>query len=93
MGALEVLLEEHEIILKAIDVLQLSVVQLENGKTVKKQFFNSFIEIMSLFADKCHHGKEEMVLFPLVKQKDILNPEVSCLFLKTIKKVGLSLLD
>lgn len=70
MDALEVLMEEHEIILRAIRILDESVSKLKNGKIVPNKFFDSFLDIMKNFADRCHHTKEETVLFPLMKQRD-----------------------
>ncbi len=70
MDALEVLMEEHEIILRAIKILDESASKLKNGKIVPSKFFDSFLDIMKNFTDRCHHTKEETVLFPLIKQKD-----------------------
>ncbi len=69
VDALEVLLEEHEIILKAIGVLDQSTVKIGNGKELPKEVFEKFLDILQKFADKCHHGKEETALFPLISQK------------------------
>ncbi len=70
MDALEVLMEEHEIILYAIDVLGESTKRFNNGKNVPMKFFEDFLEIVKNFADRCHHGKEETVLFPLIETRD-----------------------
>jgi len=70
MDVLEVLMEEHEIILYAINVLGESTARLENGKDAPKKFYDDFLEIMRNFADRCHHGKEEAVLFPLMEKRD-----------------------
>ncbi len=69
VDALEVLLEEHEIILKAIGVLDQSTVKIRNGKELPSEFFEKFLDILQKFADKCHHGKEETALFPLIGQR------------------------
>ncbi len=63
-------MEEHEIILYALRVLDQSIARLKIGKDVPKKFHDEFLEIMKNFADRCHHAKEEMVLFPMVEQRD-----------------------
>ena len=69
VDALEVLLEEHEIIMKAIGVLDQSTVKTRNGKELPSEFLEKFLDILQKFADKCHHGKEENALFPLIGQR------------------------
>jgi len=86
MGALEVLLEEHEIIEQTIEVLNKSVKNLENGKKVSPEIFKKISDIIKNFADKCHHGKEEHVLFPLIKKIDVKESKVISLLLKEHKK-------
>ena len=65
MDAFQALMEEHGIILKAIDILEQST-----KKELPEDFYLRLLEIIRNFADKCHHGKEEIALFPLIKQKD-----------------------
>jgi hemerythrin-like domain-containing protein len=86
MDALEVLTEEHEIILRAISVLEQSTAKMKDGKTVPDQFFNDFIGLIRKFADKCHHGKEETVLFPLIKQKDSTQTKSISALLEDLQK-------
>jgi len=70
MDAFEVLMEEHGIILKAIGILEQSA-----RKELPKEFYTKLLDIIRNFADRCHHGKEETALFPLVKQKDTSQSE------------------
>ncbi len=45
-----------------------------------REFYHKLLDIITNFADKCHHGKEEIVLFPLVKAKDANQSErIACL--------------
>lgn len=81
MEALEVLMEEHEIILKAISILEESANKLERGQSIPDQFFVDFLDVIKKFADKCHHGKEETVLFPLIKEKDAKQSKVIAILL------------
>jgi hemerythrin-like domain-containing protein len=68
-------MEEHAIILRAIDVLNQSTVKLKSKAELPSDFFDNFLEVIQKFADKCHHGKEEIVLFPLIKQRSCSQSE------------------
>jgi hemerythrin-like domain-containing protein len=70
MDAFEVMMEEHGIILMAIDILKQSAI-----KEMSTDFCIKLLDIIRDFADRCHHGKEEIALFPLVKQKDMSQSE------------------
>ncbi len=70
LGALEVLIEEHEIILKAVEVLKQATAKIKNKEEIPGGFYERLLDIIANFADKCHHGKEETALFPLIEQKD-----------------------
>jgi hemerythrin-like domain-containing protein len=39
------------------------------GAPVRAEVFADLVEFFRLFADKCHHGKEEDLLFPLMESK------------------------
>jgi hemerythrin-like domain-containing protein len=55
--------EEHQLILRVLDVLQLL---LEKGDAGEWDIdaWRECVEFFRLFADACHHGKEEDLLFP-----------------------------
>ena len=55
--------EEHQLILKAIDVLLNECVQLDEGQELEKSFFEKVIDFIKNYADKFHHAKEEDILF------------------------------
>ncbi len=66
--AIEDLRHEHEAILSSLQILTAMNARLEKKLEVEKKDIYSFIGFLKEFADKCHHGKEEGVLFPaLVK--------------------------
>jgi hemerythrin-like domain-containing protein len=58
------LMNEHEAILSAINVLDRMVPALDQPSVVNKKDVQDFIHFLKEFADKCHHGKEEGFLFP-----------------------------
>ena len=52
------------IIERALSVLEAFAVAVEAGKAVPKERVESLLDLLKTFADKCHHGKEEQILFP-----------------------------
>lgn len=59
----EMLEAEHRVILKIVGVLGVLADALEAEKPVQVQTLRDLVEFMRTFADKCHHGKEEAILF------------------------------
>jgi hemerythrin-like domain-containing protein len=55
---------EHEAILSALNILEKMAADAETGAPVEPKDIQSFIGFLKEFADKCHHGKEEGLLFP-----------------------------
>jgi hemerythrin-like domain-containing protein len=71
MNAIQVLRSEHDAILKMLDGLDLLSDKLSSNASVATDTLNGYLEFFRLFADRCHHGKEEEVLFPLLEQRGI----------------------
>jgi len=86
MNALKVLLEEHVIIMNLIGVLNRAKENLQTGKEVPQGFFRKTVDIIKNFADRCHHGKEETVLFPLIKKHDARETGVISMLLEEHEK-------
>jgi hemerythrin-like domain-containing protein len=61
--AIEVLRHEHDAILMALDILDRIADEAKQGK-VDPADAASFLGFLKEFTDKCHHGKEEGILFP-----------------------------
>ncbi|NTV24952.1 MAG: hemerythrin [Chlorobiaceae bacterium] len=62
--AIDDLMHEHEAILEAFQVLKGIVGRLEDGGSVAEGDISDILGFLKLFADGCHHGKEEQLLFP-----------------------------
>jgi len=60
------LMNEHEAILSAIQILERMMVVIEKAPSVDTKDIHDFIGFLKEFADKCHHGKEEGLLFPVL---------------------------
>ena len=58
------LMNEHEAIRSAIQILEKMITAIEKNTSVDKKDIHDFIGFLKEFADKCHHGKEEGLLFP-----------------------------
>jgi hemerythrin-like domain-containing protein len=67
--ATNVLRKEHDAILRMLDAALQAARQLERSHHVEPTLLNGLLEFFQLFADKCHHGKEEELLFPLLENK------------------------
>ena len=60
---LELMMQEHELIVQVLASLQTMAQRLAEGQPVARQDVADFGRFFRDFADKCHHGKEEDRLF------------------------------
>jgi hemerythrin-like domain-containing protein len=65
------LMNEHDTIQSAIQLLERMMVALENAPSVDAQDLHQFLAFLKEFVDKCHHGKEEVFLFPAMIEAGI----------------------
>jgi hemerythrin-like domain-containing protein len=73
--ASDLLVEEHEIIERMLTVLNKAADKLEKGEEVNPQVFLDAADFIRNFADRCHHAKEEGILFKLMGERGL--PEKS----------------
>ena len=69
--ASEDLKDEHEGILFGLKILETMIAKSKSGNIINKEEFTEMLNFLRLFADKCHHGKEEGLLFPAMEQAGI----------------------
>jgi len=62
---------EHEIILRALVVLERAGRRLAARHSVDEEVLKDIVALLRRFAEQCHHGKEETHLFPSMKAKGI----------------------
>jgi hemerythrin-like domain-containing protein len=67
MTATKQLRDEHEGILRMLEIIDRMVEQPQ----LAVERFEQALEFLKVFADRCHHGKEEDLLFPLLETKGI----------------------
>jgi hemerythrin-like domain-containing protein len=64
MKATQQLQDEHEGIKIMLGILNQICKQLEAKGSLNEEHFENILEFLKVFVDKCHHGKEESLLFP-----------------------------
>ncbi len=63
MDAIETLMNEHRLIEKTLDALEGYVGETARREADAREDLAKFVAFLSGFADTCHHGKEEGILF------------------------------
>jgi hemerythrin-like domain-containing protein len=71
MTATEQLRHEHEAVTLALSILDKFLRRIGDGQEVNPEHFAQVLEFLQVFADKCHHGKEEEFLFPALEAAGI----------------------
>jgi hemerythrin-like domain-containing protein len=64
MKATQQLKDEHEGVKIMLSILEKVCQQLEAVGSLNKEHFEGILGFLKVFVDKCHHGKEEDLLFP-----------------------------
>ena len=67
---LKLLYDEHSIIINAIDVAKESESLIGKDNILYEKTIRTLIDFFRNFADKYHHNKEEMILFPEMEKKN-----------------------
>lgn len=75
--ATEILIQEHNDIILMLRVIERILKRLKAGEEVKKDHLRRIVEFLQNFADKCHHGKEEDILFPDLVENAQTSPLVN----------------
>jgi hemerythrin-like domain-containing protein len=57
------LMKEHRLIERLIAVMEKEIERLEEGEGLDPHFVDVAVDFIRTYADKCHHGKEEDILF------------------------------
>jgi len=70
------LTHEHHLILKVVNALEVLGQGLASGEVMDVPLFRNIIIFMREFADRCHHAKEEDLLFPAMVELGV--PESGC---------------
>lgn len=71
-----VLRDEHTAIGAVLDYLDRASDALAQGRHVDPGIFRDMLKFITLFVGQCHHGKEEQILFPLLRHRSTITDAV-----------------
>lgn len=73
MKATQQLKDEHQGVLLSLSILEKINQKLKKGEKINPLHLEQLLEFIRVFVDKCHHGKEEDLLFPEMEKAGIPN--------------------
>lgn len=73
MSATEQLKEEHKSIKLALKIFEKIIKNIKKREEPDKKHLADLLDFLKVFVDKCHHAKEEDVLFPSMEKAGIPN--------------------
>jgi hemerythrin-like domain-containing protein len=65
------LMIEHRLIERMIEVMKRQLQEWETEPTMDPSFIETAVDFIRTYADRCHHGKEEDILFRDLSKKPI----------------------
>ncbi|MBM4465666.1 MAG: hemerythrin [Chloroflexi bacterium] len=71
MAPTDILKHEHQIILLVLDAAEREVQQIQNTAEVRTEKLDKMLDFFRNFADRCHHAKEEDLLFVKMQERGI----------------------
>src|SRR5215470_9228849 len=66
MKCTHLLAEDHQIILRALDVLEQMADEVKKGRSANSRDIETIVHFLKEFEDKHHQTKEESALFPVL---------------------------
>jgi len=69
--AVETLKKEHAAIETMLAILETICRKLRAGEKIDPEHLDRIVEFFRVFADRCHHGKEEEIFFPALEMAGI----------------------
>jgi hemerythrin-like domain-containing protein len=73
MKCTDILIQDHQIIRRALDVLDIMSARVENGEALEPEHVETLLGFLRTFADDHHQVKEESALFPELLQTSLAN--------------------
>ncbi|MHB1136377.1 MAG: hemerythrin domain-containing protein [Coriobacteriia bacterium] len=67
MTGTEDLRSEHRAVGRMLDIMDEVAVSLRRGELLNAEDLSGVVEFLRVFVDKCHHSKEEQLLFPAMR--------------------------
>ncbi len=69
MRSTEILMDEHQIILTVLDAAEREVQRIGETGEVRVERMKQMVDFFRNFADRCHHAKEENLLFVRMEER------------------------
>jgi hemerythrin-like domain-containing protein len=69
MKATDILMNEHRVIEQVLSALEVIAKRAQRDRSLDSASAREVIDFFRTFADRCHHGKEERHLFPLLESR------------------------
>jgi hemerythrin-like domain-containing protein len=69
MSPLEILMQEHRVIEQVLACLDIITRQAEESGQLEADAARDATDFLQQYADRCHHGKEEDQLFPMLEER------------------------
>lgn len=79
------LMHEHRLIERMIDLIRRQAESIQRGNEPDSEFISGAVEFFRVYADRCHHGKEEELLFKALDDK-ILSPDLSTILKELLQE-------
>lgn len=70
-SATELLRGDHRTIMRVLDSLEVVAERMARGEEVPVETLREAVIFGQTFVDRCHHGKEELCLFPCLEKRGI----------------------
>jgi hemerythrin-like domain-containing protein len=76
MLPVDALMQEHRLIERMISQMKKEVLTMKSKQNVNSTFIDIAVDFIRVYADRCHHGKEEGVLFRELNGKQMTSEHV-----------------
>jgi hemerythrin-like domain-containing protein len=78
-SAIGILMHEHQLILRMIDQMRLRADRLAAGEPLDPVLIPVVVDFIRSYADRCHHGKEEEILFRDLRGKPLSETDAAAM--------------
>ena len=65
-------MREHRLIERMVNVINKELIKINEHDDLDPKFVDVVVDFFKTYADKCHHGKEEDILFKKLKTKNLI---------------------
>ena len=73
------LMIEHRLIERMLTVVRESLKEVERMHSIDPYFVDTAMDFIRVYADRTHHGKEEDILFRVLKRKNLSQADRQCM--------------